>query len=108
MKTKKEIEIIAAGLPALGTKLGGGLRRGKLTELVGLSEVSLPLAGHFVASSLAAEGRVGVIDCVHDLEKLGVPTSRLEIVQPCLLQDLPRDLNRFGRKGYDLILLNLG
>jgi hypothetical protein len=101
-------QYLSADIPALDSKLGGGLRRGSITELVGSAQLTCPLMARFIKSSLAARRKVGLVDCVHDLGVFRIPFRKLSIVQPTRVRELPIHLNRFSREGFGLVVLNLG
>lgn len=100
--------VLSTGLPALDCKIDGGLRLGRVTELVGPAHLTHLIAQSCIASN-ARNGRlVAVIDYVHDI---GVPTTTLAntiLCQPDNLSILPRLIARFNASGVALIVVFIG
>ena len=110
MKTSSLIKpkLVSFDSPVLDSRLGGGLQRGEVTELIGLPDVARPIIGRLIEHNMSNDARVGVIDYVHDLLELGIPLRELYVLQPSSVQKLPVLLEHFVRNAFDLVLINLG
>lgn len=100
--------VISTGLPALDCKIDGGLRLGRITELVGPAQLTHVIAQSCIASS-ARDGRpVAVIDYVHDIGVSAITLANAVFCQPDNLAILPRLVARFIAADVALIVVFIG
>jgi hypothetical protein len=106
-KTRKQ-EYVSVGHPVLDSKLGGGLRPGRITELVGPADQTHPIAFACMSGAIRGGQLVAAIDFVHDLRMDVNSLPGLTIVQPDRMRDLSKIVGRLAFPGMDLIVLFLG
>jgi hypothetical protein len=106
-KTRKQ-EFVSVGHPLLDSKLGGGLRPGRVTELVGPADQTHPIAFACMSEAIRGGQLVSAIDFVHELQMDVSSLLGLTIVQPEKMRDLSKVVGKLAFPGMDLIVLFLG
>jgi hypothetical protein len=107
IKLKKQ-ELLSLGHTGLDLKLGGGLRPGRVTELVGPSELTHAVVESCIEVARNGGRSVGIIDYVHDLKLPAGFLSEIPIAQPGRVSDLSKYVGKMAVPGLDLIILFLG
>jgi hypothetical protein len=107
IKLKKQ-ELLSLGHTGLDLKLGGGLRPGRVTELVGPSDLTHAVVESCIEAARNGGRSVGIIDYVHDLKLPAGFLSEIPIAQPGRVSDLSQYVGKMAVLGLDLIILFLG
>ena len=100
--------VISTGLPALDSKIDGGLRLGRVTELVGPAPLTHLIAQSCIASNTRNGRPVAIIDYVHDIGVSATSLANTILCQPDNLAILPRLVSRLIAAGVALIVIFIG
>ncbi len=113
LATKRRTELLASSLEPLDELLGGGLARGKITEVAGRRGMRYSIAVATLAATTAAGEAAAFIDLGDHFdpqlaERAGADLRRLLWIRPHTLKQAVTAAEMVGATGFQLVALDAG